>query len=239
MSTTLSTFPEAARRGLTYLEDAMGEIAVSQNILQDQAGSTDALGFDDGLRQLPTSFAERLNGLSSAELQAAGRSLSNNWMTSTSTALPDGRLSFFIARRFGKEGAKNHYGNLTSVDYSNTSLVYNASNYNYNAFDASTGRSDTIYAYNDQENIRSTRLTVMHNWTAMLGTHTKLEFRNLLNQLGDNRVTYRTGSDFEGGFAVEPAGVAANRYWVFQFQASVASLVRVRTRSCSPNPVTA
>ncbi len=27
---------EAARRGLTYLEDAMGEIAVSQNILQDQ-----------------------------------------------------------------------------------------------------------------------------------------------------------------------------------------------------------
>ncbi len=171
-----------------------------QNILQDQAGSTDALGFDDGLRQLPASFPARLNGSSPTELQAAGRSLSNNWMTSNSNALPDGRLSFFIARRFGKEGAKNHYGNLTSVDYSNTSLVYSASNYNYNAFDASSGRSDTIYAYNDQENIQSTRLTVMHNWTAMLGTHTKLEFRNLLNQLGDNRVTYRTGSDFEGGF---------------------------------------
>lgn len=33
----------------------------------------------------------------------------------------------------------------------------------------------------------------------MLGKHSKLEFRNLFNQLGDNQTTYRTGRDLEGG----------------------------------------
>lgn len=170
------------------------------SILQDQAGSTDALGFDDGLRQLPDGFPAQINGLNPTALQQAGRSLANNWTTSTSTALPDSRFSLFLARRFGKEGGKASFGNLTSIDYSNTSLVYTASNYNYNAYDAQAGRSDTIYSYRDQENIRSARVTVMHNWSALIGTRTKLEFRNLFNQLGDNRVTYRTGRDLEGGF---------------------------------------
>lgn len=170
------------------------------DIRQDRSGSTDALGFDDGLRRLPAGFPERLNGTGPLALQDAGRSLANNWATSSATALPDGRLSLFLARRLGREGGRNRYGNLTSVDYSNTSLVYTAANYNYNAYDAQAGRSDTIYSYRDEENIRSARVTVMHNWSAMLGTRTKLEFRNLFNQLGDNRVTYRTGRDLEGGF---------------------------------------
>ncbi len=170
-----------------------------QDFRQDQKSGTDALGFDDGLRQLPNAFPESLIGANATTSQNAGRSLSNNWASSMSSAMPDGRLGLFLARRFGKQGGTNTYGNLTSIDYSNTRLRYEAKNYNYNAFNASTGRSDTIYSYNDEENIESSRLTLMHNWTAMLGKHSKLEFRNLLNQLGDNQTTYRTGRDLEGG----------------------------------------
>lgn len=170
-----------------------------QDFRQDQKSGTDALGFDDGLRQLPNDFPASLIGADAATVQQAGRSLSNNWANTVSSALPDGRMNFFLARRFGKEGGKNTYGNLTSVDYANVRLHYEAKNYNYNAYDADAGRSDTIYSYNDEENIQGARVTVMHNWTAMLGTKSRLEFRNLFNQIGDNQTTYRTGRDLEGG----------------------------------------
>lgn len=170
-----------------------------EDFRQDKASSTDMLGFDDGQRQLPNAFPENLTGTDANTVQNAGRSLANNWSSSTSTAAPDGRFSLFLARRFGKEGAKNTFGNLTSIDYSNTRLRYVANNYNYNAYSPTLGRSDTIYSYRDEENIQSARITVMHNWTAMLGKHSKVEFRNLFNQLGDNRTTYRTGRDLEAG----------------------------------------
>ncbi len=166
---------------------------------QDEQSSTDAFGFDDGLRQLPNTFPESLIGANPTSAQNAGRSLSNNWSSSLSSAMPDGRMGLFLARRFGKEGGSNTYGTLTSIDYANTRLRYEAKNYNYNAYDPELGRSDTIYSYNDEENIQSSRVTVMNNWTAMLGKHSKLEFRNLFNQLGDNQTTYRTGRDLEGG----------------------------------------
>ena len=57
--------------------------------------------------------------------------------------MPDGRMGLFLARRFGKEGGSNTYGTLTSIDYANTRLRYEAKNYNYNAYDPELGRSDT------------------------------------------------------------------------------------------------
>ena len=170
-----------------------------QDFRQDKSSSTDALGFDDGSRLMPSGFPSTLIGANSTTVQNAGRSLSNNWSSNLSTAMPDGRLNIFLARRFGKEGGANQFGNLTSIDYSNTRLHYTAKNYNYNAYDANAGRSDTIYSYNDNENIQSSRLTLMHNWTAMFGKHTRIDFRNLFNQLGDNQTTYRTGRDLESG----------------------------------------
>ncbi|MBL8003282.1 MAG: TonB-dependent receptor [Flavobacteriales bacterium] len=164
---------------------------------------TDALGFDNGFRQLPSAFPASLNTVNNAEqLASLGRSLPNNWSANSSTAIPDQRGSFLIARRFGKEGGANSFGTVTSVDYANTLSAYTANNYNYNAFDANTQRSDTIYAYKDRESIRNARVTVLSNWTALLGSRTKLEFRNLFNQLGEERTTERTGRDLDGGFDV-------------------------------------
>ena len=185
---TRFTFSSSVRPGTTF-----------QDFRHDRSSGTDALGFDNGLRQMPGSFPESLIGANSNTAQEAGRSLSNNWASSVSNALPDARLGLYIARRFGKEGGNNTYGTLTSIDYANTRLRYEAKNYNYNAYDQELGRSDTIYSYNDEENIQSARVTLMHNWTAMFGKRTRIEFRNLLNQLGDNQVTYRTGRDLEGG----------------------------------------
>ncbi|MBL8010795.1 MAG: TonB-dependent receptor [Flavobacteriales bacterium] len=181
-----------------------------QPFLQSDGSPTDALGFDNGSRQLPDAFPATLNGQSAEALQAYGRALPNNWTARERTAMPDARLGLLIARTIGRPEGNNRYGTVTSIDYANTWLSYTARNYNYNAYDLSAGRSDTIYDYRDQENIRSARMTVMHNWTALLGKGTKLELRNLFNQQGQEQTTFRTGRNMEEGFAV--------RNYAFRYQ---------------------
>ncbi len=168
-----------------------------------QRGSTDALGFDDGLRRMPTSFPGNLATSTPERVDAAGRALANNWTPQQSTAIPDQRLNLLIARRLGKEGANTTGGNVTTVSYSNTRMAYAAKNYNYNAFDANTGRSDSIYNYTDNENLAQVRFSALSNFSMLVGSRTKLEFRNLFTQQGTDQTTLRTGRDLEGGFEVK------------------------------------
>ena len=174
-----------------------------QDFRQDQRGSTDFLGFDDGSRQLPSAFPDHLNNVGDAsQLATLGRMLPNTWGSTVNQAAPDQRFNLLIARRLGKAEARNHYGTVTSISLSNTSAAWTAQQYNYNAYDAAAGQSDTIYTYTDRENVRTARASVMHNWSALLGTGTKLEFRNLFIQSGENRTTERTGRNLEEGFDV-------------------------------------
>ncbi len=177
---------------------------------KSQGSGTDALGFDNGFRKLPSDFPANLYDVSDVQqLAALGREMPNNWTAQKSTATPDQRAGFFIARRFGKQGG-NTYGNVTSIDYTSTSQHYTAHNYNYNTYDLTAQRSDTIYNYTDNEYLHNVRASVLHNWSALIGTKTKLEFRNLFNQLGEDRTTMRTGRDLEGNSDV--------RNYAFRYQ---------------------
>ncbi len=177
---------------MSYREGTTG-----RTFLTNPGSSTDLLGFDSGARALPGSFPATLSGLGNEQLSALGRQLPNDWKLGSTTAAPDQRFGLFIARRFGKDGGVR-FGNVTTVDYALTSQAYTASNYNYLAYNAATGHSDSLYRYADQENMRTARISVLHNWTAMLGSRTKIEFKNLLNQIGESRTTLRTGVDFDG-----------------------------------------
>lgn len=172
------------------------------NFFSGQRSSTDALGFDNGLRQLPGSFPGSLFNTTPERLQAAGRSLANNWTAQQRNAMPDQRFSLSLARRFGKEGGTVTGGNITSLSYSNTRLSYTAKNYNYNVFDPVSQRSDSIYNYSDNENIEQVRVSALSNFSLLVGTRTKLEFRNLFTQQGTDQTTLRTGYNFEEQFEV-------------------------------------
>ncbi|MBK8499802.1 MAG: carboxypeptidase-like regulatory domain-containing protein [Flavobacteriales bacterium] len=172
------------------------------DFLSSQQSSSDALGYDNGLRQLPASFPSNLATALPERVEAAGRSLANNWTPQRTTALPDQRLNVVLARRIGKEGASTTGGNVTTLSYSNTRQSYTARNYNFNAFDPSTGRSDSIYSYNDNENIAQVRFSALSNFSMLMGTRTKLEFRNLFTQQGTDQATLRTGRNMEEGFEV-------------------------------------
>ncbi|MBK8226133.1 MAG: carboxypeptidase-like regulatory domain-containing protein [Flavobacteriales bacterium] len=168
-----------------------------------QRSSTDALGFDDGLRQLPNAFPSDLRGVGAQGLQTAGRALANNWSAERSTASPDQRFSLLLARRIGKGDGRVRGGNVTSLSYSDTRLSYTAKNYNYNVFDPVAGRSDSIYNYSDNENIRQVRVSVLSNFSVLLGNRSKVEFRNLFTQQGTDQATLRTGRNFEEQFEVK------------------------------------
>jgi len=168
-----------------------------------QRSSTDALGFDDGLRQLPSAFPNDLRGVSAQGLQTAGRSLANNWSAERSSASPDQRFSLLLARRIGKGDGRVRGGNITSISYSDTRQSYTAKNYNYNVFDPVAGRSDSIYNYSDNENIRQVRVSALSNFSLLVGNRSKVEFRNLFTQQGTDQATLRTGRNFEEQFEVK------------------------------------
>ncbi|MBL7964787.1 MAG: carboxypeptidase-like regulatory domain-containing protein [Flavobacteriales bacterium] len=167
-----------------------------------QRSSTDGLGFDDGLRQLPPSFPSDLRKVSGDALTAAGRSMANNWVAQTSTAMPDQRFQASISRRLGKEGATTTGGLVAGLSYTDARLSFTAKNYNYNVYDPELGRSDSIYNYSDNENFRYVRVSAICNFSLISGSRTKLEFRNLFTQQGTDQATLRTGNNFEEQFEV-------------------------------------
>ncbi|HRF81226.1 MAG TPA: carboxypeptidase-like regulatory domain-containing protein [Flavobacteriales bacterium] len=175
-----------------------------------QRSSTDNLGFDNGLRQLPGAFPGSLYNTSPERLQGAGRSLANNWTADQRTAMPDQRFSVMLARRFGGEGKNISGGNVTSLNYTNTMASYTAKNYNYNVFDPVSQRSDSIYNYTDNENFHTVRFSALSNFSMLVGNNTKLEFRNLFTQQGVDQATLRTGKNFEEQFEV--------RNYAFRYQ---------------------
>lgn len=172
--------------------------------------STDALGFDNGLRQLPGGFPGNLYNVSPERLTAAGRSMANNWGVQESTAMPDQRFNLMFTKRIGGPDRKVSGGNVTSIGYSNTRTAFTARNQNYNVFDPVLQRSDRIYDYYDSENIHQVRASVLSNFSLMAGTRHKFEFRNLFTQQGTDQATLRTGSSFEEQFEV--------RNYAFRYQ---------------------
>ncbi|GAB3333299.1 TonB-dependent receptor [Larkinella ripae] len=166
-----------------------------QNHNTYQGGKTDWLGFDDGTRRLPANFPSqrRINsfGASSEPVVNKFRSLSPYFTLQNKMVSPDLRAQLGFSKRF-YIGSKE-LTNFTNFNYTNTHTFSNVEQYRYFATDPTTGRSDIQYAYNDQFLSENTRLGVLTNWALILNPRTKIEFRNLFNQLGTKETTLRDG----------------------------------------------
>lgn len=164
---------------------------------KDSGGKLDWLGMDDGGRSLPAGFPTNLSGLSSTEQAAWGAQLSNTWVPEEVTAPIDQRYQLAIAKRF-KIGSIQG-GNITGIQYSNTWETREATNINYNQFDAQNGISDTIYSFEDKSYNKRSAAGIVSNFSFILNPKHKLEFKNLFQQSGSNSTTVRTGSNIEEG----------------------------------------
>lgn len=167
-----------------------------QDFNYNAKGSTDKFALDNGFRDMPAGFP------STAALQAgnrfdplritAGKTLENNFALNTKKASPDMGINFAMSRNFNVKNIE--FSNLTSLAYSNSYTHYSSQFLRYAEFDtdAPTKRFD----YSDEVYSNEVRVNVMHNWMVRFNEKNKIEFKNLLVQLGEDKTTQRFGTDF-------------------------------------------
>ena len=168
-------------------------------------GASDLLGYDNGFRQLPSSFpSENLRVLSDNPTDAnitrlvdASKSLPNRWDIQRRTAAPDLRGTINFAHVFNLGEKK--LSNITSLNYAKTYQSFEQQNYYYDAFNPTEQVSSRRYYFDDNRYQDNVRVGLISNFILELTPSHKIEFSNLLNQQGSSQVTTRTGvEDLQG-----------------------------------------
>lgn len=170
------------------------------NFLKSSVNGNNFLGFSNNY-DLPRAMPEHLGIYENAGNPAVanrvtelGRSLGNTWAPVSSTAFPDQKFSAGFSKRF-RLGSQT-IGNITSITYSNSNNFDNVEVNNYAIYDFRNDKSRFVDQSDDRQYTRSVKTGIMHNWIWYAGDNHKLEFRNLLNEIGQSRVTLRNGRDW-------------------------------------------
>ena len=166
------------------------------------AHTFDFMGLGSAARSLPNDFPANLNTLSVAQRDANALKLSNNWVARKSTALPNQKLSAALGRKWELDGGSK-LGTITSLSYSNSSATRsNMSNYMYERFDPETETPTYLYKYNADIYSTEFKVGLMHNWAYQTNDGTRIEFKNMLNQIGVDKTanTYGWNNYRQGNF---------------------------------------
>jgi outer membrane receptor protein involved in Fe transport len=161
-----------------------------------KTSSTDFLGFDDGLRSLPSNFpsgdALRQSPTKSALRSDAGKSLENTMSYSTVTAPVDYGINFGIARNMKIGSVKA--SNLTALNYSRSFMNYDLDFIRYNEPRDVPNEAPVIqFRFNDNYSKAETKISLVHNWLFDIGERSKIEFKNLFVQIGEDNTVLRSG----------------------------------------------
>lgn len=159
------------------------------------------LGMNDGANDIPAGFPSNFTNLSNDQVNAAGRSLPNNWKEREYNAGLDSKFS--ITHNFRKDVGKLQIGNVTSVNYSNSKTIFNIDNISYEAFDFGTNLSKERFNYDDVQYSQEILTGLVHNWAVRFSDNHFLEFKNLYNQLSSYRFVDRFGDQFAQGFVFD------------------------------------
>jgi outer membrane receptor protein involved in Fe transport len=157
--------------------------------------STDFLGFDLNKRPLSQNFPKHLDAVTvpSEITELTQKGFNNDWRVKNFKSLPDQRLSLMFSHRI-KTKNNQVIGNITALTYSNTfKSVKNMKNARYGIYSGSADKPVILDDYTDNQFSNDARLGFMHNWSFKVNPSVAIEFKNLLNILGSNRLTERTG----------------------------------------------
>lgn len=161
-------------------------------------GGTEFLGFNNA-RALPSSMPANLNAPAviydpAAQVNAA-KSLENDWNLKNTTIMPDLRLGYNMGRFFYLNKVK--VSNITSLSYTRTTQFYEAER-TRNLYISPT-EFNPLFNYTDQVLQKNTRISALSNFSFVLNSRNKIEFRNLFNQTGLNQTVVREGTNKKAG----------------------------------------
>ena len=162
---------------------------------------TDFLGYDNGFRGLRSAVPAQRMDNRDAELvtNVTANGFNNNWEIQTRKPFADHRFSVML-NRFAKLDNGSRLGAVAAFNYSYSYLAYqDMVNARFGIYNRLADESVYTYKYNDDQYTISSRIGGMVNLTWMLSNKHRLEVRNIFNQQGRNRYTYRDGWQFASG----------------------------------------
>jgi hypothetical protein len=180
---------------------AFAQGTTNESFKRYQGNGTDWLGIDNGFRALPKDMPSHLNQYEAAtnpdvlnKITDLGRELNKTWVPVLGKAYPDQRFSLGFNKRF-KIGSQS-FGNITSLTYSNANNHDEVVNNNYSIYDFKNDKSQYVDQFLDNQYTNTVKVGLLSNLTWYPANGHKIEFRNLLNQIGMNRVTERAGREW-------------------------------------------
>jgi hypothetical protein len=180
---------------------AFAEGTTNESFKSYKGTNSDLLGFGNSSRSLPKEMPPSLSLFENAtnpeiqnKITELGRELNKTWLPVSGNAIPDQRVSIGFNKRIN--AGSQSFGNITSLTYSNTNNHDEIVNNNYSIYDYKNDKSQFVDQFRDNQYTNSVKVGLLHNWTWYPANGQKIEFRNLFNEIGMNRVTERTGREF-------------------------------------------
>lgn len=164
-----------------------------RNFSSAKGSATDFLGFDNGFRNFNGGMDGVLNK-SANGVSLSGNGFNNDWLISQSTPVSDLSISTNL-NRFHRFDNGSKFGLLAAVNYNlSHRTLLNMENSLFGAYDVENDCENYLRRSVDNQFTQNARLGAMLNlvWLSADGSH-KVELKNIFNQLGKDRYTYRKG----------------------------------------------
>ena len=168
-----------------------------------KGSGTDFLGFDGGKRSLDGGISGTMKGVdgvvtndrTKVPTNLIGNGLNNDWKVKNKTPLGDGKLAASLGRRW--HIGENLLGMIASLNYTSEYRKYdNMKNNLYSVYDAEKDKSVFQHEYVDNQYNHNVRLGMMLNFTFLSANgKNKYQWKNIFNQLGNDRYTWREGTN--------------------------------------------
>jgi hypothetical protein len=147
-------------------------------------GKTNFLGFDNGFRGIPKGTPDFINK-NQSDIIEISKTFKNTWAIHNRKALPDFRLNVYFTNKY--KIFKKDLGYTANLNYGNTNTVFTIRREDWD-------EDVQILDNTDVQSTNTARVGIIQNFSLILNKNHKLEFRNLLNQLGRDQVTVRNGN---------------------------------------------
>ncbi len=187
------------------LSTGLNSQSTFKNYASYPKGGSDWLGLADGSRTLPSGFpsTQVYNNIHTTLQQRGDYStlFPNTWKVSTDgKMLPNVGLQVAGSRRVAI-GAKNSFGALGSVTYSNYRRYVEAVHNDYN-YSANANVREYQFAFNDKQYSLNTFVGGLLDFGLNLGENNTISLKNIVGINGKDMTTLREGTDNQSGSRV-------------------------------------